>query len=329
MNPTPNQQAERELRGLATQIEDYREVSNITQADLLAKYRELGTDRTFRRLVKGELEELNVEEQLIKYRLAWHQIEAARTVEASEPRYDDLDGISRFRLAFMRVSQDRGNARCLFLLGASGTGKTSCEEFVEDKYGAYVSSIEASEAWKSKAGDGTAGPMLRAIAHALGLPKPPQRRDGLLNTLSDALEIRRRAIIVREAGHLCSQGLDTIKTLINRTPTVFILSSLPHLWDRMMSDRDAYVAARQLTGNRHAGTIRLKLVPKDVETILSRRLGLEGKLLSDAVEKILPEARQHGNLAYVREVVKAQLRSGKTNAMKSLCDAMADAKGER
>lgn len=305
MNPTPtdSQTHDRELRSLATLIEDWRELEEMTKAELLRRHPDLGSDKTYTKLVNGDTDELDVAEWLDRYRSVWAIIGGQQTKGADEELYEDFHHVKRARKLFVDTAATRTNARFGLFLGASGTGKTSIRKCLEAKYGPRIIAMDASEAWKGKDGRGSHLSLMREIVRRCG-QKPFQRRDSLQRQCIECLDHARVAVIVDEAYHLCPQGLDTTKTLLNATRGEFFFFSLEALWDDMTSERDAYRAVRQLTTNRNAGVIRLKVHPDDIALFIARRLPeLNAELQEMLTTEVLEHASRNGNYAFAREVV--------------------------
>ncbi|MFZ4765974.1 MAG: ATP-binding protein [Roseimicrobium sp.] len=311
--PTDNNQTDRELRSLTTLIEDWRVLEDISKAELLRRVPDLGSDKTYTKLVNGDTSELDVTEWLPRYRNTWDTINGAASQSPDEELYEDFHFVKRARKLFVDTAGTRTNARFGLILGASGTGKTSIRRVLESKYGARVICLEACEAWKGKNGRGSHLALMRGIVRACGR-KPFPRRDTLQDQCIECLDQARVAVMLDEAYHLCPQGLDTTKTLLNNTRGEFFFFSLAALWDDMTSERDAYRAVKQLTGNRMAGVLRLKVHQADLALLVTRRLPelpeqLQAVLITDLAE----HASRHGNYAFAREVigrVRAKLTKG-------------------
>ena len=115
---------------------------------------------------------------------------------------------------------------------------------------------------------------------------------------------RRRCLVIDEAHHMGVKCLNQLKTFINRTPGEFVLLTYPTLWKRL--EQRAYHEARQLTGNRLAERIKLKVLPEDVKKFIGRRVPLcvstlNGRL-DQVIELLATTAPRHGNFGFIREV---------------------------
>ena len=87
------------------------------------------------------------------------------------------------------------------------------------------------------------------------------------------LRTRSVTLAIDEAHDLGPRCLDTVKTLINQTPTRVVLFAWPTLWRRL--ERGAFEETRQLLGNRLAERIKIgALREADVRRLLERRAGV-------------------------------------------------------
>lgn len=291
--------ATRELQSIAQQIEEWRKQRpQMTKAELLRRYPGLGDDRTFGRCLSGDTTELSVEKWLVSYRQVQSLLELEPEADEEEEFYNDLTPAIQLRTAFTEIARERGNARVIVLLGWPGLGKTTARMLLEKKFGQRVITVEATRAWQKSHGGGTDRPLLRAIAKKLGLTNPPSRGDDLLDEVVALLSASRRLLIIEESHHLCPDGLDVVKTLVNLTPGEFLLIAHPRLWEKLESK--GYSQCRQLTTNRLGKKITLRLTKSDVVKFVERRLpGLNGDT-DKAATLIYKHAQSHGNFAFVR-----------------------------
>lgn len=308
------QDAERQLRGLAEHIDAYRQARGVTKAAWLKLYPDLGTDKTYNKIIAGILSELDTDRWVGQYQHVWRQIESVPSDPGEDELYGEMEGPAQLCRAFVETARERGNARVLLLQGDSGTGKTSAVRVLKSKpYGSRVLVVEATDAWKSRGGRGTGAALLRCLGRALGIDDLPTRRDDLVSVVAARLAGPRRCVVIDEAHHLCPEGINVVKHLVNQTPGEFILVALPVLWGKLESSREAWIECRQLTGNRLAERITLRLEPEDVARFLGHKLGeLPGwtdKLAKGAARELCALAPKAGNLAFVRDVCKRVRRA--------------------
>lgn len=307
MNTQDIQDTGRQLREIAAAIETYRVDSGITKAALLRSYPELGTDKTFNKITRGELDELDVEGRwLPAYQHVWTTLnEGGGNGAGDDELIDDLSGPVELCRAYLETRETRNNARFILVVGDSGIGKTSAVNVMKGKpYGANIIAVEANDAWRSS--KGTVGPFLREIGKEMGVKKLPVIKDQMFAEICRLLQGRRRCLIVEEAHHLDPQGINILKSLINQTPVMIIATAMPVLWDKLASSREAYQECKQLTGNRLAERIHLELSTDDVRRFLMRRLaGLASEAL---IEKVAPALKQEavllGNLRFVEAAAR-------------------------
>lgn len=293
----------RELQEIARAVEDFRLARpGLSKAELLRRYPALGDDRTYGRCLSGDTAELVVGKWLIAYRQVQSLLELEPDVEDAETFYDDLTPAIELRTAFTDIARERGNARVIVLLGWPGMGKTTARMLLEEKYGQRVLMVEATQAWQRAKGGGTDRPLLRAIGRRLGMASLPGAGDDLLEEVVTLLSASRRFLVIEEAHHLCPNGLDVVKTLVNRTPGEFLLIAHPRLWEKLESK--GYSQCRQLTTNRLGRKITLRLHKSDVAKFVDRRLpGMNGEA-GKATELIFKNAVSHGNFAFVRKAIR-------------------------
>lgn len=336
----PNEQEKdpkRELLELATAIETYRADLNLTKAALLRQHSELGTDKTYNKIVKGELDELDVEGRwLPAYRHVFGVInDPDAQTAADEALIEDLSGPVELCRAYLETRKSKGDARFILVVGDSGMGKTSAVRVMKSKpYGDQILAVEATDAWRG--GKGTVGPFLRAIGTQLGIGDLPRSKDHMFEVIATKLQGRRRCLIVEEAHHLDPQGINIIKSLINRTPVLVIATTMPVLWEKLSGSREAYAECKQLTGNRLSERVNLTLKTDDITKFLSVRLKDIATVPPDLLKKIAPELRQDavhfGNMAFVSAVAKRfmrEVRSGEPATVETFRNAIKIEKDRR
>jgi hypothetical protein len=286
-----------ELRDLARQIEEWQNAKRLTDAAMLRKFSGLGSSKTYRNIRDGKLDELDLEKQLTNYRAVWALIESLGDEKnRTEDLYDNLSGVLQLKRVLFETMRETSPARFILVLGDTGMGKSSARALLSQHYGPRLLTVEASEAW----GNSPMG-LLGAILKAFGQKNAAVAQVDRLNQVIERLNQSRVCLFIEEGHHMRPSTLNTVKTLINQTPGEFAVLAKETLWKRL--ELSAYEDAKQLTGNRLAERIRLELREKDVEKILTRRLGIEGETLKVAVRGCMQHAPRHGNLAFVREVI--------------------------
>ncbi len=284
------------LKALGRKIRDYQEARGFSDKEMERRFGGIGSTKTYKRILAGDLSELDLERQLANYRAVWALIEAtAGADEVQEALYDDLTPVVLLRRAMLAILKETGNARVVLMEGDTGTGKTCALRRLVEKYGQRILPIQAWDCW----GDSPMA-LLGAILTALGEQDQPLAMVPRLEKVIRRLRAQRVCLVIDEAHHLGPHQLNTIKGLVNDTPGEFVLLAMPTLWKRI--ERAAWEEVRQLTGNRLAERIKLGgLREADVRRLLERRAGVTD---SRAVRKVASEAAARGNLAFVREVAR-------------------------
>jgi type II secretory pathway predicted ATPase ExeA len=280
--------------------------NDLTDSEMLRRYKGLGSDKTFKRLVRGDAAELDAEGWLAKYSAVWRLIESLDEIRANEE--DDiltLSGVNAVRRALLPVFKERDNNRLVFVQGDTGTGKSTIIKWLSQTYGDKLVTLECFKAW----GDNP-NAFLADVMLALGLTissdcsSAAQKQRAIIGDLRAS----RRCLLLDEAHHMGPRCLDVLKALINQTPGEFVAFAMPTLWNRLK--QSAYEECRQLTGNRLAERVSLELKVKDIETLLKQRLGLNGEA-STAAKLLFEPAGRHGNLAFIRDVVTRVRKAAK------------------
>ena len=287
-----------ELQKIAKKVRGYQQSRNLSDAALLRKFGGLGSTKTYKRILGGDLAELDLERQLNSYRAVEALIDSLGNAnEVEEEIYDDLYPVIELRRVFLETAQVTGLARVVFLQGPNGSGKSSARKFLSDKYGQRLLMIEATEVWNDSPMS-----MLGAFLIAMGVKEIPYNQTDRLRLVIDLLSQSRRGVLLEEAHHLGPRLLNTIKTLVNNTPGEFFLFAVDTLWRKL--ERAAYEEARQLSQNRLAERIVLpeNLMPSDVEKFLTRRIKWAHGDIAQAVKLVLDKSATYGRFAFVRDV---------------------------
>lgn len=284
-----------ELVGIAGRIRAWQHTRQLSDNQVVRRLPGLGSTKTYTRILRGDLAELDLDRWLTEYRAVWAQLEhlAERTAE-EEPIYDDLTPVLQLRRALVSILEETSIRRVVLLEGDSGMGKTGALRQLQGKYGQRIVVVEATDVW----GD-SANAFLGAILAALGVREPASGRAERLLHVVSLLNARRVALAVDEAHHLGPHCLNTLKTLVNQTPSEVVLVALPKLWRCL--ERSAWEEVRQLLGNRLAERIRLAdLRAGDVAKLLERRCPGAGA----AAAQVAEPARTRGNLSFVAAVAR-------------------------
>jgi type II secretory pathway predicted ATPase ExeA len=290
----------RELVTLARKIHEYQVSKNLSDAALVKKFTGVGSSKTYKRILANDLAQLDLERQLNNYRAVVALIECLgdSTVQEEEV-YDDLTPALHLRRTVLEAMRSVDNDRVILLEGDTGMGKTGARKALIEKYGQRALVIEADVVWRDNP-----GAMLGSILSALGVKEQPVLSTMRLERVLDRLNESRICLVIEEAHHMGPNCLNLCKTLINRTPGEIVLLAMPTLWRRL--EREAYEEVRQLLGNRLGERIKLDGLQKgDIKKLIERRIPGAAKLdLAPIIRVLVDRAPRHGNLAFVREVIK-------------------------
>lgn len=292
----------------------------LKKADLFRRYRDLGSDKTFNRFLKSDFTDTaaSLGDWHCDYSAVWTQIEelSQRQRAAGVEALLELSAVRQVRKAVALLTDERATRRVLLVTGESGSGKSCVAMNLQQRWGSRIVTVEVTNVWQDKPNR-----LLAAICEAVGMKPaglPASGADKLAQLIAH-LNATRTCLILEEGHHMGPQMLDTVKTLVNKTPGEFVIIAIGTLLRRLQ--QSAYEQARQVfASHRLAQTITLKLKPADALAMLTHKLG-EVKDAA-AVAAWLCEATRaprHGNLGFIRdvadEVLTIRARTGDTAAV--------------
>jgi DNA transposition AAA+ family ATPase len=302
-----------ELRELGQKIREWQQAKALSDAELCRKFGELGSTKTFKKILDNQLEELDLERQLNNYRTAWALMEGDSADEREEAGLEkDLYATVVLNRVFLETRREKGLARAIFLIGPSGSGKTSAQDYLREQHGPRIISIRAVVAWND-----SPNAMMAAILTRLGVKDAPAIQGERFNRTVEKLKETRRALFIEDSHHLGPRCLALIVALIDETPGEFLLAAVDSLWAKIQTR--AYQEIEQLRVNRLAEKITLgrEVREKDVQKLIERRVQWEDA--APAIRKVLPllceKAHNYGRLAFVREVIKRANDKAGSDAM--------------
>lgn len=277
------------------------QIPRLSDAQILARYLELGSTRTYKRIHTGEgIDGLDADDWLAKYQSAWNKIQTEALVRTAEPVYDDLTPTVAIRAAVSRLMRETGQQRLVVVQGDTGAGKTVGLRAVAAIYGGTAYLIECHEGWGSPAA--AARYLAKGLRIDIGeADAKPQSLGDWIELIVKALNARgRRLILLDECQHWSGETLNILKTLINRTDCVFVVGAMGTLWDKLTSTRSQ--EAKQLTLNRMLERVVLHGPSQDDAAVyLKRRAGI--KASKALTGRLLDLARTRGKFAFLRRVV--------------------------
>ena len=260
-----------EIKGYALEIEQWREVNHLTKAALLRRFSNLlGSDRTYSKMLAGQLAELDAPMWRDKYADALERIKRDADAAGDEILWSDLSGVRQARTVMAAMLRTTENDRCALMMGENGMGKTSVFELLSRQHREKLVIVQAVSGLTESAFAFT-GQILLALEGAVSedaVKKLPKNFAARLASLQDKLRNRRIIIGIEEGQDLGEGAFKLIKTLINTTRAGFIIAAIPTLWLKL--SRANFEDVAQLTGNRNGGSISLKLSDGDVEKALTR-----------------------------------------------------------
>ena len=283
-----------ELVALAQRARAWQEQRGYSDTELLRRMPGLGSTKTFSRVLKRDLAELDIDRWLSEYRAVLAVIESLSGREQKEVElFEDMTTVVQLRRALVEIIEEKSIRRVVLVEADSGLGKSSGLTLLQRKYGQSILVVEALIAWRDNPNS-----LLGAVLEALGVTDMPLSSEARMRMVLAKLRARSVTLAIDEAHDLGPRCLDTVKTLINQTPTRVILFAWPTLWRRL--ERAAFEETRQLLGNRLAERIKIgSLREADVRRLLDRRAGVVDPA---AAAKLLEAAPTRGNLSFVDAV---------------------------
>jgi hypothetical protein len=257
---------EPEIVQIARKARDWQQSRNLSDAELCRLYAGLGSTKTFKRILDGDLAELDIDERwLPEYRCVWGLMELADQSSAEdEVDYDDLTNVTRARLAVQRAMQERGNNRMVIIEGAPGTGKTAAARCLAGRYGRKLVLAEADELWHN-----SPAVMLGGLLRSLRVTDIPVNPEDRKLKLLECVRATPCCFIIDDAHHFGPRNLNLCKTLVNQTTCQIILCGVDTLFRRL--EKTAYEEARQIL-NRLGERVKFESPrASDVEKFSARR----------------------------------------------------------
>lgn len=297
-----------ELVGVARLIEAARAEAEESQNAWVRKWPGLGSQKSYAKIIGGDLADISLEKKLPDYRAVLAAICANVGASGAEPLYADLPGPEALLLTALRLMHHEGKDRLILLLGGSGSGKTSALDVLaaEGGSGSKLLRLEADETWKSPRA------ALRRMLIAAGVPKGE-----VPNTLADMEDLLigriqdsgRCMMVVDEAHHVSGCVLNLFKTLLNRTQLRLILAGMNTLFQKLRAN--ASEEAKQLIHNRLFQRVDLSGPDKDTARLfLSRRLGADPGWKNGTMFHIASAAASSGHWSFLRRVIDQVRASG-------------------
>ncbi len=293
------------LAGLAAKIETHRKLRSPVPSERqwVRNWPGLGSAKTWSRIVKGDLDGMDIAARIPSYRAVLSTLEAEIAALGIEELYPDLAGAEEVTLEALRLMHHEGKDRLILIEGGSGSGKTSCLDLLErGEASGSMRRAEANEAWKSLRV--AMGDILRAYGEGGKKSPLPASTGERMDLLIEVIGRSGKTILaIDEAHHATGAVLNLIKTLLNRTDCLIILAGMSTLFLKLRIT--ASEEAKQLIHNRLFA--RIVLGSPDAEGVrmfLGRRLGAGQTTWKASTLKAISESASNaGHWSFVRRVV--------------------------
>lgn len=269
---------------------------------LVRRYPALGSTKTFKRILAGDVAELRIEDWIVKYRTVSSLIDAEVSAAAQAEIYDDLEPTLLVRSAVQNLLRSSGLEQLVVVQGDTGSGKTTSLRVVDELFKGSTYWIEAHEGWRSFAA--AMGDIAVALGVADTIDKLPASGAARLDLIIRHIGESKPIILIDEGHHMTAAVLNAIKTIINRTSGRFVIAAQSTLWRKLAAA--SMQEAKQLLLNRMRERVHLSgPTPLDVVLYLERRTGLE--VDAEEVAEIVTTASKYGSYAFLRRLGEALL----------------------
>lgn len=304
-----------ELRDIAQKALVFQQSRKWSDAEIVKQFSGLGSTKTYKRILdlEDDLNELNIEAQLIKYRGAESQINKLIAEERGEEiEYTDFQNIEMALGAVSSAACEKSsNDRFVCIEGENGTGKDAILNAIVNQYTRkVVVSVEATELWR-EGNHSTPGDILAAFG-VKNIPHMPALR---WEAVHAEFARNHKILVVNEAHHMGWRQLNNFKSIINKTQNttwaVVVFLCVPALIGRLKSKN--YEEAKQLFGNRLKAAIRLQPPTTKEATLLMARRGVTFKTDADAARAaaaLVVEAPEYGNWRHICRVIREARNAG-------------------
>lgn len=297
-----------ELSDVVTRIRAWQEGRSprISDEQMLRDFPGLGSTKTYRRLRDRDFDGLILDRHLVNYKGVWLQISERTGCNGREEIYPDLTPTFEACCGAALLIPQYGRERLMLLEGETGSGKTMALLAVALRYPGQCAMIEAKSSWTSM------NAMVCDMLVGLGIfsdpnddpdSRMPISFGSKLGALIAHLKAKRMVLLIDEGHHMCAEGLNVIKSVLNATDSVIIVACIPTLWSKLAAK--AWAEAAQLVYNRLFRRIRLTPPEQeDAEMFLTRRVPAlkESDEWRAALASICKAARAYGSYSFLRRL---------------------------
>jgi hypothetical protein len=288
---------------LVARLQRHQAALGLNHTQYVRRYqRYLSSTRSWERLCRGAFEEFgDPAEWLRKIEAMVAEIDG---VSPLDEFFDDLPFARHLTDLFERLLTQQTDRRCVVVLATTGTGKSKWAIHIKNKHPREVVYLRCNEAWRESKRQ-----IVQGIAKAVNCPWQGYSHPGaLLSKLIEHLKINPLTIIIDEGNEGGVLLLKMVKTLIDESPSRFMLLSFPTTWRSMLTaSDDARSEAMQLFGRclKPVFADYAKGVKKeDVVFYLRHAAGLKVDVEAVAA-RILPLVHTNGNLRLLADAVEA------------------------
>ncbi len=290
---------EADLAALVERIARHQDALGLGDDEFVSRYSSyLRSVRTWRyRLRSGDFSEVSVARVLPRLRILVREIDGSG--ELGDGYFESMPVYGQFRRRLAKLQGQRTDRRVMLFVAHTGCGKSACAKIARDKDPKNVVHVELVRDAKDRP-IRILNLMIAALGGEVALTAEGAMRTAL------ALLAQGKTVIIDEAHYGGGVLLALIKSLVDQTPSRFVLMAFPTLWRRLLRQSDeTFSEAQQLFGrcmkpiftDYEDGTTR-----DNVAELLRRGLGL-GAEAADTAAALLPLARKNGNLRFIADLI--------------------------
>lgn len=312
----PTTEQHTELQQLARRVETFQREQKWSDTRLAREVPQIVSTKPYRNILKGVFAELNIENQLARYRAALKRIEALRTkVKIEEPEYRSFQNITESLSAIEDALLEDSLARFVPIVGESGTGKSTVRNIVVADHKQITMSFDAHDHWNGSLQCSSNAAIAAYNTTRSGAIKAhPQRPTISVDNLIAGIGGQQLILFIDEAHHLGPRGLNMLKSLINSCPRLVVVAPfIPYLLKQLL--RNNFEECRQLFLNRMCQRVDLPSPPaEEIQQLLEAR-GVRLPENCDAwMENLALESKSYGNWRFINKFCRAA-RAGEKRTM--------------
>lgn len=205
--------------------------------------------------------------------------------------FDDFDAVGK-AITACRLKPVANPDRCVVFLADTGGGKSALCGHAVKQFGAVV--VEARESWRR-----SRFCVLRDLCESAGVTTDKVTTpDRLEDLLVEKLNNRKTVVAIDEAEYFGGEALNTLKLILNKTPTVLLLCAIPLAYDKW--NQFWKHEAQQLRRRTHVVIRQGSIEPKESREFL-KDAGLNGDL-SKAAAHVAKAANKFGRFDMVSRI---------------------------